>query len=223
MSEHVLCMVLYLIELGLDNQVQENEDKVRYRLDLCWHGPYAVPCAAASVLVTIATSAHVSGQKGLFGWVRWWRIYEMLSLAIVCWQEPCIEEHCHDSWFPGTNLLSNLHHVINFVRVRVPESAAEVKREAPPSTSSEASAYGQVGRGQITNSSSARARRPFHLLQRVTVSSGILFICLEIRRLYCCWYVKYCHNGFMCDIQISAAVGFVCYRHVTSVWSWWFV
>lgn len=31
MSEHVLCMVLYLIELGLDNQVQENkEDEVRY-------------------------------------------------------------------------------------------------------------------------------------------------------------------------------------------------
>uniref|UniRef100_A0A3Q3VP00 E3 ubiquitin-protein ligase n=1 Tax=Mola mola TaxID=94237 RepID=A0A3Q3VP00_MOLML len=75
MSEHVLCMVLYLIELGLDNQVQDNkEDEVRY-------------------------------------------------------------EHCHDSWFPGTNLLSNLHHVINFVRVRVPETAPEVKREAPPSTS----------------------------------------------------------------------------------------
>lgn len=59
-------------------------------------------------------------------------------------QEPCIEEHCHDSWFPGTNLLSNLHHVINFVRVRVPETAPEVKREAPPSTSTEASSYGQV-------------------------------------------------------------------------------
>lgn len=30
MSEHVLCMVLYLIELGLDNQVQESkEDEVR--------------------------------------------------------------------------------------------------------------------------------------------------------------------------------------------------
>lgn len=29
MSEHVLCMVLYLIELGLDNQVQDNkEDEV---------------------------------------------------------------------------------------------------------------------------------------------------------------------------------------------------
>lgn len=30
MSEHVLCMVLYLIELGLDNQIQDNkEDEVR--------------------------------------------------------------------------------------------------------------------------------------------------------------------------------------------------
>ncbi|XP_053295045.1 E3 ubiquitin-protein ligase ubr3 isoform X1 [Pleuronectes platessa] len=88
MSEHVLCMVLYLIELGLDNQVQDNKDN----------------------------------------------------------EEPCIEEHCHDSWFPGTNLLSNLHHVINFVRVRVPETAPEVKREAPPSTSTEASSYGQNSR-----------------------------------------------------------------------------
>uniref|UniRef100_A0A8C1TJC6 E3 ubiquitin-protein ligase n=1 Tax=Cyprinus carpio TaxID=7962 RepID=A0A8C1TJC6_CYPCA len=66
MSEHVLCMVLYLIELGLDNPVQD--DKV-----------------------------------------------EEVSI-----------EHCHDSWFPGTSLLSNLHHVINFVRVRVPETAPEV-------------------------------------------------------------------------------------------------
>uniref|UniRef100_H2V910 E3 ubiquitin-protein ligase n=1 Tax=Takifugu rubripes TaxID=31033 RepID=H2V910_TAKRU len=86
MSEHVLCMVLYLIELGLDNQIQDHKED----------------------------------------------------------EEPCIEEHCHDSWFPGTNLLSNLHHVINFVRVRVPETAPEVKREAPPSTSNEASSYGQV-------------------------------------------------------------------------------
>uniref|UniRef100_A0A8C5D6X2 E3 ubiquitin-protein ligase n=1 Tax=Gadus morhua TaxID=8049 RepID=A0A8C5D6X2_GADMO len=79
MSEHVLCMVLYLIELGLDNQDQEHKEE----------------------------------------------------------EEPCIEEHCHDSWFPGTSLLSNLHHVINFVRVRVPETAPEVKREPPPSTSTE--------------------------------------------------------------------------------------
>uniref|UniRef100_A0A671QJL6 E3 ubiquitin-protein ligase n=1 Tax=Sinocyclocheilus anshuiensis TaxID=1608454 RepID=A0A671QJL6_9TELE len=89
MSEHVLCMVLYLIELGLDNPVQD--DKVE-------------------------------------------------------------EEHCHDSWFPGTSLLSNLHHVINFVRVRVPETASEVERkrerererETPASTSSESSTFGQA-------------------------------------------------------------------------------
>ena len=65
-------------------------------------------------------------------------------MCLLYLKEPCIEEHCHDSWFPGTNLLSNLHHVINFVRVRVPETAPEVKREAPPSTSTEASSYGQV-------------------------------------------------------------------------------
>uniref|UniRef100_A0A8C7RT04 E3 ubiquitin-protein ligase n=1 Tax=Oncorhynchus mykiss TaxID=8022 RepID=A0A8C7RT04_ONCMY len=90
MSEHVLCMVLYLIELGLDNQVEEDKGD----------------------------------------------------------EEPCIEEHCHDSWFPGTNLLSNLHHVINYVRVRVPETAPEVKREREPpaSTSAEASNFGQNSR-----------------------------------------------------------------------------
>lgn len=27
MSEHVLCMVLYLIELGLDNQVQDTKEE----------------------------------------------------------------------------------------------------------------------------------------------------------------------------------------------------
>ncbi|GLD67542.1 E3 ubiquitin-protein ligase UBR3 isoform X3 [Lates japonicus] len=103
MSEHVLCMVLYLIELGLDNQVQENKED----------------------------------------------------------EEPCIEEHCHDSWFPGTNLLSNLHHVINFVRVRVPETAPEVKREAPPSTSTEASSYGQNLREAQVFSLVAERRRKF--------------------------------------------------------------
>uniref|UniRef100_A0A3B4CP93 E3 ubiquitin-protein ligase n=1 Tax=Pygocentrus nattereri TaxID=42514 RepID=A0A3B4CP93_PYGNA len=77
MSEHVLCMVLYLVELGLDNHMQEDkEDEVRE------------------------------------------------SFA----------EHCHDSWFPGTSLLSNLHHVIHFVRVRVPETAPE-KRSSIPSVS----------------------------------------------------------------------------------------
>uniref|UniRef100_A0A3Q4MPX0 E3 ubiquitin-protein ligase n=1 Tax=Neolamprologus brichardi TaxID=32507 RepID=A0A3Q4MPX0_NEOBR len=103
MSEHVLCMVLYLIELGLDNQIQDNKED----------------------------------------------------------EEPCIEEHCHDSWFPGTNLLSNLHHVINFVRVRVPETAPEVKREAPPSTSTEASSYGQNLREAQVFSLVAERRRKF--------------------------------------------------------------
>ncbi|XP_033965531.1 E3 ubiquitin-protein ligase ubr3 isoform X2 [Pseudochaenichthys georgianus] len=103
MSEHVLCMVMYLIELGLDNQDQDNKQE----------------------------------------------------------EEPCIEEHCHDSWFPGTNLLSNLHHVINFVRVRVPETAPEVKREAPPSTSTEASSYGQNLREAQVFSLVAERRRKF--------------------------------------------------------------
>uniref|UniRef100_A0A3Q3LCK0 E3 ubiquitin-protein ligase n=1 Tax=Mastacembelus armatus TaxID=205130 RepID=A0A3Q3LCK0_9TELE len=101
MSEHVLCMVLYLIELGLDNQLQDTKDEVRY------------------------------------------------------------SEHCHDSWFPGTNLLSNLHHVINFVRVRVPETAPEVRREAPPSTSTEASSYGQNLREAQMFSLVAERRRKF--------------------------------------------------------------
>uniref|UniRef100_A0A9J8CCB2 E3 ubiquitin-protein ligase n=1 Tax=Cyprinus carpio carpio TaxID=630221 RepID=A0A9J8CCB2_CYPCA len=116
MSEHVLCMVLYLIELGLDNQVQD--DKV-----------------------------------------------EEVSF-------PCIEEHCHDSWFPGTSLLSNLHHVINFVRVRVPETAPEVERkrerererETPASTSSESSTFGQVSQtlsGAQVFSLVAERRRKF--------------------------------------------------------------
>uniref|UniRef100_A0A3Q2DGF5 E3 ubiquitin-protein ligase n=1 Tax=Cyprinodon variegatus TaxID=28743 RepID=A0A3Q2DGF5_CYPVA len=103
MSEHVLCMVLYLIELGLDNQVQDCKED----------------------------------------------------------EEPCIEEHCHDSWFPGTNLLSNLHHVINFVRVRVPETAPEVKKETPPSTSAEASSYGQNLREAQVFSLVAERRRKF--------------------------------------------------------------
>uniref|UniRef100_A0AAY5KTP9 E3 ubiquitin-protein ligase n=1 Tax=Esox lucius TaxID=8010 RepID=A0AAY5KTP9_ESOLU len=105
MSEHVLCMVLYLIELGLDNQVQDDKED----------------------------------------------------------EEPCIEEHCHDSWFPGSNLLCNLHHVINYVRVRVPETAPEVKRdrEPPPSTSAEASSFGQNVREAQVFSLVAERRRKF--------------------------------------------------------------
>ena len=37
MSEHVLCMVLYLIELGLDNPEQEEtEDKVQFYVGSPW-------------------------------------------------------------------------------------------------------------------------------------------------------------------------------------------
>lgn len=43
MSEHVLCMVLYLIELGLDNQVQDNkEDEVSYGGLSYNHSPHCV-------------------------------------------------------------------------------------------------------------------------------------------------------------------------------------
>uniref|UniRef100_A0A8C5R974 E3 ubiquitin-protein ligase n=1 Tax=Leptobrachium leishanense TaxID=445787 RepID=A0A8C5R974_9ANUR len=79
MSEHVICMVLYLIELGLENSPEEESDG--------------------------------SGQK-----------------------------RCHDSWFPGSNLLCNMRHVINYVRVRVPETAPEVRREPPAGTSVDSSA-----------------------------------------------------------------------------------
>uniref|UniRef100_A0A670HWY6 E3 ubiquitin-protein ligase n=1 Tax=Podarcis muralis TaxID=64176 RepID=A0A670HWY6_PODMU len=49
------------------------------------------------------------------------------------------QERCHDSWFPGNNLVSNMRHFINYVRVRVPETAPEVKREPPASTSADGS------------------------------------------------------------------------------------
>ncbi|KAB0358294.1 hypothetical protein FD754_002450 [Muntiacus muntjak] len=80
LSEHVLCMVLYLIELGLENSAEEESDE--------------------------EASA-------------------------------CGPEHCHDSWFPGSNLVSNMRHFINYVRVRVPETAPEVKRDSLASTSSD--------------------------------------------------------------------------------------
>lgn len=49
----------------------------------------------------------------------------------------CGPERCHDSWFPGSNLVANMRHFINYVRVRVPETAPEVKRDSPASTSSD--------------------------------------------------------------------------------------
>uniref|UniRef100_A0A8C8K489 E3 ubiquitin-protein ligase n=1 Tax=Oncorhynchus tshawytscha TaxID=74940 RepID=A0A8C8K489_ONCTS len=112
MSEHVLCMVLYLIELGLDNQVEEDKgDEVRP------------------------------------------------------------SEHCHDSWFPGTNLLSNLHHVINYVRVRVPETAPEVKREREPpaSTSAEASNFGQA---QVFSLVAERRRKFQEIINRSSTEAS---------------------------------------------------
>ncbi|XP_035263967.1 E3 ubiquitin-protein ligase ubr3 isoform X5 [Anguilla anguilla] len=112
MSEHVLCMVLYLIELGLDNPIQEERQD----------------------------------------------------------EEPCIEERCHDSWFPGTSLLSNLHHIINFVRVRVPETAPEVKKEPPPSTSVDSSNLRQNLREAQVFSLVAERRRKFQEI--INRSSG---------------------------------------------------
>uniref|UniRef100_A0A4W3IXI8 E3 ubiquitin-protein ligase n=1 Tax=Callorhinchus milii TaxID=7868 RepID=A0A4W3IXI8_CALMI len=83
MSEHILCMVLYLIELGLDNVLEEPVNEV------------------------------------------------VTNFADV--------KQCSDSWFNGTNIVTNLHHVINYVRVRVPETAPEVTKEPPASTSSDTS------------------------------------------------------------------------------------
>lgn len=56
----------------------------------------------------------------------------------------CGPERCYDSWFPGSNLVSNMRHFINYVRVRVPETAPEVKRDSPASTSSDNLAASQV-------------------------------------------------------------------------------
>ncbi|KAI1884832.1 hypothetical protein AGOR_G00213900 [Albula goreensis] len=112
MSEHVLCMVLYLIELGLDNPAQDDSDN----------------------------------------------------------EEPCIVEQSQDSWFPGTSLLTNLHHIINFVRVRVPETAPEVKREPPPSTSADSTTFGQNLREAQVFSLVAERRRKFQEI--INRSSG---------------------------------------------------
>ncbi|KAG2459574.1 UBR3 ligase, partial [Polypterus senegalus] len=112
MSEHILCMVLYLIELGLDNAPQDELEE----------------------------------------------------------EEPNIDENCHDSWFPGTNLISNLHHVINYVRVRVPETAPEVKKETPASTSTDASTFAQnSGTAQIFSLVAERRRKFQEIINR---SSG---------------------------------------------------
>ncbi|XP_075465223.1 E3 ubiquitin-protein ligase UBR3 isoform X3 [Ascaphus truei] len=100
MSEHVLCMVLYLIELGLENSPEE---------------------------------------------------------------EPCEEDsagpdRCHDSWFPGSNLLCNMRHFINYVRVRVPDTAPEARREPPASTSSDSSSAQISRRSSVQRENSGTAQ-----------------------------------------------------------------
>uniref|UniRef100_M3XNY5 E3 ubiquitin-protein ligase n=1 Tax=Mustela putorius furo TaxID=9669 RepID=M3XNY5_MUSPF len=112
LSEHVLCMVLYLIELGLENSAEEESDE------------------EASV---------------------------------------CGPERCHDSWFPGSNLVSNMRHFINYVRVRVPETAPEVKRDSLASTSSD------------SLSSLQSSRRP-KVLQRENSGTAQVFSLVAERR-----------------------------------------
>lgn len=41
----------------------------------------------------------------------------------------CGLERCYDSWFFGSNLVSNMRYFINYVRVRVLEIVLEVKRD----------------------------------------------------------------------------------------------
>ncbi|XP_053327752.1 E3 ubiquitin-protein ligase UBR3 isoform X2 [Spea bombifrons] len=111
MSEHVLCMVLYLMELGLENSPEEE--------------PFE--------------------------------------------EESAGQQRCHDSWFPGSDLLCNMRHFINYVRVRVPETAPEVRREPPASTSSDSSPSGHG------------PRRP-SLLQRENSGTAQVFSLVAERR-----------------------------------------
>ncbi|XP_075685543.1 E3 ubiquitin-protein ligase UBR3 isoform X1 [Rhinoderma darwinii] len=109
MSEHVLCMVLYLIELGLENYPED---------------------------------------------------------------EPCDEDtagpdRCHDSWFPGSSLLCNMRHVINYVRVRVPDTAPEVRREPPASTSSDSlSSLHNSGTAQVFSLVAERRKKFQEIINR---------------------------------------------------------
>lgn len=70
----------------------------------------------------------------------------------------CGPERCHDSWFPGSNLVSNMRHFINYVRVRVPETAPEVKRDSPASTSSDS-----LGSLQVSVEERKKKRKDFML------------------------------------------------------------
>uniref|UniRef100_A0A8C4YB00 E3 ubiquitin-protein ligase n=1 Tax=Gopherus evgoodei TaxID=1825980 RepID=A0A8C4YB00_9SAUR len=110
LSEHVLCMVLYLIELGLEDSQEQESD-----------------------------------------------------------EEDSVGEHerCHDSWFPSSNLVSNMRHFINYVRVRVPETAPEVKREPPASTSSDGLASSQnSGTAQVFSLVAERRKKFQEIINR---------------------------------------------------------
>ncbi|KAG8510474.1 E3 ubiquitin-protein ligase UBR3 [Galemys pyrenaicus] len=110
LSEHVLCMVLYLIELGLENSAEEESEE--------------------------ETSV-------------------------------CGPERCHDSWFPGSNLVSNMRHFVNYVRVRVPETAPEVKRDSPASTSSDSLGSSQnSGTAQVFSLVAERRKKFQEIINR---------------------------------------------------------
>uniref|UniRef100_A0A8D0C5S4 E3 ubiquitin-protein ligase n=1 Tax=Salvator merianae TaxID=96440 RepID=A0A8D0C5S4_SALMN len=112
LSEHVLCMVLYLIELGLENSSEQESDE----------------------------EDSMGGQ-----------------------------ERCHDSWFPGNNLVSNMRHFINYVRVRVPETAPEVKREPPAGTSSDGS---NSGTAQVFSLVAERRKKFQEIINRNTTEAN---------------------------------------------------
>ncbi|XP_051885288.1 LOW QUALITY PROTEIN: E3 ubiquitin-protein ligase ubr3 [Pristis pectinata] len=113
MSEHILCMVLNLIELGLDNLPEETVE-----------------------------------EEEMFG-----------------------EERCSDSWFHGTNIATNLHHIINHVRVRVPETAPEVTREPPASTSSDATCVQSSNTAQVFSLVAERRRKFQEIINRNSSST----------------------------------------------------
>ncbi|CAM9941400.1 unnamed protein product [Lampetra planeri] len=103
MSEHVLCMVLYLIELGLDQAPAEEPDP----------------------------------------------------------PDDGSDERSFDSWFPSSNLVSNMRHVISYVRVKVPETAPEVAKEVPAGPSGGVANAEQNSRTPQVFSLVAERRRKF--------------------------------------------------------------
>uniref|UniRef100_H0V537 E3 ubiquitin-protein ligase n=1 Tax=Cavia porcellus TaxID=10141 RepID=H0V537_CAVPO len=78
-------------------------------------------------------------------------------------------ERCHDSWFPGSNLVSNMRHFINYVRVRVPETAPEVKRDPPASTSSDSlGSLQNSGTAQVFSLVAERRKKFQEIINRST-------------------------------------------------------